>query len=132
GSKSTRDKVPEGGTPASPSPLGGSPCPIPASRSWERKRGASWANSGMRGAGRARGKEGGSLSGILLVLTTMLASGVEFVEALTIVLATGLTRGWRAALSGTAAAVLVLAAAIAVLGVNLARYIQIEALHLIV
>ena len=49
----------------------------------------------MTGAGRARGKEGGSLSGILLVLTTMLASGVEFVEALTIVLATGLTRGWR-------------------------------------
>ena len=30
------------------------------------------------------------MSGILLVLTTMLASGVEFVEALTIVLATGL------------------------------------------
>jgi len=72
------------------------------------------------------------LSGILLVLTTMLASGVEFVEALTIVLATGLTRGWRSALSGTAAAVLVLAAAVAVLGVSLARYIQIEALHLIV
>src|SRR2546425_9552466 len=62
----------------------------------------------------------------------MLASGVEFVEALTIVLATGLTRGWRAALSGTAAAVLVLAAAVAVLGVSLARYIQIESLHVIV
>jgi uncharacterized membrane protein len=62
----------------------------------------------------------------------MLASGVEFVEALTIILATGLTRGWRSALSGTAAAVLVLAAAVAVLGVSLARYIHIDALHLVV
>ena len=72
------------------------------------------------------------MSGIFLVLTTMLASGVEFVEALTIVLATGLTRGWRSALLGAAAAVLVLAAAVAVLGVSLARYIHIDALHLIV
>ena len=47
------------------------------------------------------------MSGLFLVLTTMLASGVEFVEALTIVLATGLTRGWRSALAGTGAAVLV-------------------------
>jgi uncharacterized membrane protein len=62
----------------------------------------------------------------------MLASGVEFVEALTIVLATGLTRGWRSALSGAAAAVLVLAAAVAVLGVSVARYIDIVALHLLV
>jgi uncharacterized membrane protein len=72
------------------------------------------------------------LSGVFLVLTTMLASGVEFVEALTIVLATGLTRGWRSALLGAVAAVLVLAAAVAVLGVSLARYIHIDALHLIV
>src|SRR5438552_373975 len=62
----------------------------------------------------------------------MLASGVEFVEALTVVLATGLTRGWRSALLGTAAAVLVLAAAVAVLGVSLARYIHIDALRLVV
>jgi uncharacterized membrane protein len=62
----------------------------------------------------------------------MLASGVEFVEALTIVLATGLTRGWRSALLGAVAAVLVLAAAVAVLGVSLARYIHIDALHLTV
>jgi uncharacterized membrane protein len=69
---------------------------------------------------------------VFLVLTTMLASGVEFVEALTIILATGLTRGWRSALLGTAAAVLALAAAVAVLGISLARYIHIEVLHLIV
>ena len=64
------------------------------------------------------------MSGLFLVLTTMLASGVEFVEALTVVLATGLTRGWRSALLGTGAAVLVLTVAIAVLGVSLARYIH--------
>jgi uncharacterized membrane protein len=62
----------------------------------------------------------------------MLASGVEFVEALTVVLATGLTRGWRSALLGTGAAVLVLTVAIAVLGVSLARYIHIDALRLVV
>jgi uncharacterized membrane protein len=72
------------------------------------------------------------LSGLFLVLTTMLASGVEFVEALTIVLATGLTRGWRSAIAGTAAAVVVLAAAVAVLGVSLARYIHLDVLHVIV
>jgi uncharacterized membrane protein len=62
----------------------------------------------------------------------MLASGVEFVEALTIVLATGLTRGWRSALAGAAAAVMALAAAVAVLGVSLARYIHLDALHVVV
>ena len=35
-----------------------------------------------------------------LVVSTFLASAVEFVEALTIVLAMGLTRGWRSALWG--------------------------------
>lgn len=62
----------------------------------------------------------------------MLASAVEFVEALTIVLATGLTRGWRSALAGTAAAIVVLAAVVAVLGVSLAHYIHLDVLHLIV
>ena len=37
-----------------------------------------------------------------------LASLVEFVEALTIVLAVGAVRGWRGALTGTGAALLVL------------------------
>ena len=35
------------------------------------------------------------MSTSLLVLTAFLASAVEMVEALTIVLAVGLTRGWR-------------------------------------
>ena len=37
-----------------------------------------------------------------LVTASLLASAVEMVEAFTIVLAMGLTRGWRSALAGTA------------------------------
>ena len=44
------------------------------------------------------------------------ASFVEAVEALTIVLAVGLTRGWRPALTGAAAALAVLALIVAALG----------------
>ena len=47
-------------------------------------------------------------SQIFLVTSTFLACAVEMVEALTIVLATGITRGWRSALIGVVvAAVLV-------------------------
>ena len=52
-----------------------------------------------------------------------IASGVEFVEATTIVLAVGLTRGWRAPLVGTALAALTLAVIVATLGVALVNYI---------
>src|SRR5216684_547528 len=48
-----------------------------------------------------------------------IASAVEFVEATTIVLAVGITRGWRAPLAGTALAVLTLAVVVAALGVAL-------------
>jgi len=48
---------------------------------------------------------------------------VEFVEATTIVLAVGLTRGWRAPLLGTALAALTLVVIVATLGVALVNYI---------
>ena len=48
---------------------------------------------------------------------------MEFVEATTIVLAVGLTRGWRAPLAGTALAALTLAVIVATLGVALVNYI---------
>ena len=70
-------------------------------------------------------------SDIILVLTAFLASGVEAVEALTVVLATGVTRGWRSTLIGAGAALLVLAALIAALGPALA-YVPIDTLRLVV
>jgi uncharacterized membrane protein len=50
------------------------------------------------------------------VLASFLASLVECVEALTVVLAVGSVRGWRAALSGSAVAIAVLLAVIVALG----------------
>jgi uncharacterized membrane protein len=66
-----------------------------------------------------------------LVASAFLASAVEFVEALTIVLAAGLTRGWRSSLTGLAAATVVLAAIVAALGPTL-RLVPINALRLVV
>jgi uncharacterized membrane protein len=51
-----------------------------------------------------------------LAISVFLACAVEAVEALTIVLAVGTTRGWRSALLGTAAALVVLALLVAILG----------------
>lgn len=64
-------------------------------------------------------------------LAAFLASLVEFVEALTIVLAVGIVRGWRPALVGTAAGVALLAAMIVLLGPLLGQ-IRIEILQLLV
>src|ERR1700744_5302508 len=54
-----------------------------------------------------------------LALSVFLACAVEAVEALTIVLAVGVTRGWRSALYGVGAALVVLAALSAGLGAAL-------------
>ena len=50
------------------------------------------------------------MSAVFLVLSAFLASAVEMVEALTIVLASALARGWRSSLAGVGAATLALAA----------------------
>jgi uncharacterized membrane protein len=50
------------------------------------------------------------------VIAAFFASMVEFVEALTVILAVGVVRGWRGALSGAGVAVLVLLAMVAALG----------------
>jgi uncharacterized membrane protein len=70
-------------------------------------------------------------SAVFLVLSAFLASAVEFVEALTIVLASGITRGWRSSLVGLGAATVVLAAIVAALGPAL-KLIPIDALRLVV
>jgi uncharacterized membrane protein len=56
----------------------------------------------------------------LLIAASFLACAVEMVEALTIVLAVGVTRGWRSALIGAAAALAALTAVVAALGPALA------------
>ena len=56
------------------------------------------------------------MSDALLVLSAFLASAVEMVEALTIVLAAGVARGWRSSLAGVGAAVCVLTVIVAALG----------------
>ena len=68
---------------------------------------------------------------ILAALGAFLASAVEMVEALTIVLGVGVVRGWRSPLIGVAAAGLVLGGLIAVFGAALGS-IPIETLRLVV
>jgi uncharacterized membrane protein len=72
-----------------------------------------------------------STGNAFLVLSAFLASAVEMVEALTIVLAAGLARGWRSALAGLGAATLVLAVVVAALGPAL-TVIPLQALRLVV
>ena len=66
-----------------------------------------------------------------LLLATFLASAVEAVEAFTIVLAVGVTRGWRSTLFGVAAASAALAVVVAVLGPAVTS-IPIEWLRIVV
>jgi uncharacterized membrane protein len=71
------------------------------------------------------------LTAFFLVLSSFLASAVEMVEALTIVLAAALARGWRSSLSGAAAAIVVLAALVVVVGPALTA-IPVNVLRLVV
>lgn len=68
---------------------------------------------------------------VLLFVGVLLACLVEAVEALTIVLAVGYTRGWRPAWEGVVAASAVLAATVALLGPAL-TVIPIASLRLVV
>jgi uncharacterized membrane protein len=71
------------------------------------------------------------MSSVFLVASAFLASAVEFVEALTIVLAAGLARGWRSSLTGVAAATAALAVVVAALGPAL-TVVPLSALRLVV
>ena len=72
-----------------------------------------------------------STSTTLIVLGAFLASAVEMVEALTIVLGVGIVRGWRSTLIGVGAASVVLAVLVAALGPALG-HIPISTLRLVV
>ncbi len=71
------------------------------------------------------------MSAAFLFAAAFLASAVEMVEALTIVLAVGVTRDWRSTLTGVGAAAVALAVTVAALGPAL-TLIPIDALRLVV
>jgi uncharacterized membrane protein len=66
-----------------------------------------------------------------LILTVFVACAVEAIEALTIVLAAGLTREWRSTFQGMAVALVVLAAIVAALGPTI-TLLPLTALRLVV
>jgi Ca2+/H+ antiporter, TMEM165/GDT1 family len=68
----------------------------------------------------------------LLALTVFVATAVEMVEALTIVLAVGVSRGWRQALQGALAAIAVLVLLVAVFGTSLATAVHLHLLQFVV
>ncbi len=69
------------------------------------------------------------MNGWLLAGTTFVASGVEAVEAMTIVLAVGVAVSWRVACRGAVLGLLVLAAIVAVFG-PLLHFVPLSALKL--
>jgi uncharacterized membrane protein len=69
---------------------------------------------------------------LVLVVAVFLASAVEMVEALTIVLAVGVTRGWRPAIEGTVAALATLATLVVVLGPTLVHLVPLSTLRLVI
>ncbi|MEZ4561272.1 MAG: hypothetical protein R2853_00860 [Thermomicrobiales bacterium] len=68
---------------------------------------------------------------LLIAAGAFLASAVEMVEALTIVLAMGVSRGWRSTLIGSAAALAALAVIIALFG-PLIGLIPFDVLHVVI
>jgi uncharacterized membrane protein len=71
------------------------------------------------------------LNALPLILTVFVACAVEAVEALTIVLAAGITREWKSTFQGMAVALVVLAAVTAAIGPAIS-YLPLTALRLIV
>ncbi|MEU0965297.1 hypothetical protein ABZ357_07580 [Streptomyces sp. NPDC005917] len=67
-----------------------------------------------------------------LVAASFVACFVEMVEASTIVMAMGFTRGWRSALAGVAAALAVLAVLTSIAGYALGRWFPEAALQLVI
>ncbi len=72
------------------------------------------------------------MSVTLMFLGAFLAATVEMVEALTIVLAVGVTRGWRAALIGVGGGVCALAVVVGILGPSLVTYVPLDGLRVVI
>jgi uncharacterized membrane protein len=71
-------------------------------------------------------------SSIVLVVAVFLASAVETVEAVTIVVAAGVSRGWRSAFKGAITALAVLAVLVAVLGPALVHLVPLNSLRAVI
>jgi Ca2+/H+ antiporter, TMEM165/GDT1 family len=71
-------------------------------------------------------------SSLGVVASTLFASGVEFVEALTIVLAMGTTREWRSTWIGTAAALATLAVLTALAGYSIQTWLPEALLQFVI
>lgn len=69
---------------------------------------------------------------VLLFGSAFLASCVEMVEAMTIILAVGVTRGWRSAILGIIAACIALAVIVGALGASLVQFVPLGALQVVV
>lgn len=69
------------------------------------------------------------MNGWAVATTAFLASGVEMVEALTIVLAVGFTRGWKPALGATLCALLALGAIVGIAGPLLLTFVPVRVLR---
>ncbi len=69
---------------------------------------------------------------VVLVAAVFLASAVEMVEALTIVLAVGVTQGWKQAMRGVGVALAALAVLVVVIGPPLVHYVPLPVLRLVV
>ncbi len=72
------------------------------------------------------------MSAVLIIVATFLAAGVEWVEALTIVLAVGMFKGWRNAVVGTSAGLLALAALTLAFGVAVSSHVDLVAVRTLV
>ncbi|MGA2513344.1 MAG: hypothetical protein ABSG37_06980 [Candidatus Limnocylindrales bacterium] len=66
------------------------------------------------------------------IVSSFLASSVEFVEAVTIVLAVGVTRQWRSALIGAFAALVALALLVGIFGTAIILFVPIDVVRLVV
>ncbi|MFB5193179.1 COG4280 domain-containing protein [Alicyclobacillus fastidiosus] len=69
---------------------------------------------------------------IYAVISSLLGTSVEFVEALTIILAVGSIRGWKSSLTGALTALLILGGLVAIIGAPLVTLLQAFWLQLIV
>lgn len=72
------------------------------------------------------------MSVVLVVLATFLAAAVEWVEALTIVLAVGMFKGWRSALAGTFAGLVALVVLTAGFGFALTSHVDLALVRTVV